>query len=129
MGALKQENYTLKNASVFNSIELQHLAQKVFAEAIEKANKEKINDAMDLAQEALIYANMCQSQLKVNIHKFLGFINFDLGKFNNARIHCYHAIQSLNIKNKNYLEDKNYFEKMMRLIEEQMHTNKMKIIN
>ena len=92
MGALKQENYSVKNASVFNTIELRHMAEKVFSEAIIKANHNKQSDAMDLAQEALVYANMSQSTVRTNIHRFLGFINFEIGKFSNARIHCYQAL-------------------------------------
>ena len=128
MGALKQENYSIKNASVFNPLELQTMAEKVFNEAILKANNNKNIDAMDLAQEALVYANMSQSAIRINIHKFLGFINFDIGKYNNARLHCYQAIQALNMKSKNYIEEKDYFEKMMILIESKMHRTKMQIV-
>lgn len=117
MGALKQENYSIKNTSIFNNFELQVMAEKVFKEAIDKANHKKNMDALDLAQEALVYANISQSSLRMNIHKFLGFINFDIGKYNNARIHCYQAIQVLNVRSKNYFEEKDYFEKMMALIE------------
>ena len=68
MGALKQENYNVKNAAIYNPLELQHMAEKVFREAIQKANQNKTADALDLAQEALAYANMSQSTIRINIH-------------------------------------------------------------
>ncbi|MEI6311886.1 MAG: hypothetical protein WCP57_06490 [Bacteroidota bacterium] len=128
MGALKQENYNVKNASIYNPLELQHMAEKVFREAIQKANQNKTIDALDLAQEALAYANMSQSTIRINIHRFLGFINLQLGKLNNARIHCYHALQALNIRSKSYIEDKDYFEKMMQIIEMKMKSTQLVIV-
>jgi hypothetical protein len=120
MGALKQENYSIKNAELYDYDHLQMLSKRVFDEAIQKANNKKIVEALDLAQEALTYANICQSYIRLNIHRFMSMVNFDLGKLNNARLHCWHALQILTIKQKNYLEEKTYFESLMTLIETQM---------
>ena len=124
MGALKQENYIFKNAELYDYDYLQSISKKVFEEAIQKANNSKTSEAMDLAQEALAYGNMCQSYLRVNIHRFMSMVNFDLDKLNNARLHCWHALQILSIKQKNYFEEKEYFESLMRLIEGKLKETK-----
>ncbi len=124
MGALKQENYIFKNAELYDYDYLQSISKKVFEEAIQKANNSKTSEAMDLAQEALAYGNMCQSYLRVNIHRFMSMVNFDLDKLNNARLHCWHALQILSIKQKNYFEEKEYFESLMHLIERKLKETK-----
>ena len=124
MGALKQENYSFKNAELYDYDHLQNLSKKVFDQAIQKANMSKTSEALDLAQEALAYANMCQSYSRINIHRFMSMINFDLGKLNNARLHCWHALQILNIKQKNYFDEKEYFESLMLLIEKKLKDTK-----
>jgi|LakMenEpi03Aug12_release.lakeMendotaPanAssembly.Ray.scaffolds.fasta_scaffold249728_2 hypothetical protein len=125
MGALKQENYSFKNAELYDYEHLQNMSKKVFEDAIQKANQLKTSEAMDLAQEALAYGNMCQSYLRINIHRFMSMVNLDLGKLNNARLHCWHAIQILNVRQKNYFEEKEYFESLMFLIESQLKESKI----
>lgn len=128
MGALKQENYHSKNTEIFNQSELKSLSQNVFSDAVRKANQGRFAEALDLCQEALVYANLSQSYLRVYLHRLMAYLSLETGKLNNARIHCFQGIQALNIRNTSYQEDKEYFEVLQALVESRMQKNHLKIV-
>lgn len=120
MEALRKNNYAEKNSDIYNNGSMQDMARALFESAIRHANGKHTEEAMELAQEALVYSNMTQSYLKPNIHRFMAMLNYEAGKLSNARLHCWNGIQSLQLKSRNFFEEKDYFEKMLEMIEDEM---------
>jgi hypothetical protein len=113
MQTTSKNSYGFRNADILAGNNPQEISQALFDQAIFKANGQSTLDAMSLAQEALVYANRANLSIRPNIHRFLAMLNFEIGKYHNARLHCWYGLQVLNFRHKNYFEEKEYFETLM----------------
>ena len=102
-----------------NQPNYEKMSKHRFAEAIDAINNGKIFESISAAKEALIYAKYAQSYQRVYIHGFLAMLHLDLKKFNNARIHCWHAQNDLDENHRDHDTDLAYYVTLSDEIEKQ----------
>lgn len=118
MNAVKIGDYNKLNAELFAGDGLEVRAVSLFRSAVISANEKNYSEALSFAQESMVYANMLQLSIRVGIHKLMAALCYDVKKYDQGKLHCWHGIQQLNKKDKNYFSDKQYLETLLRMIED-----------
>ena len=127
MGAIKlqqEKGYEKESLPVqprINESKLQ--AERLFNEAVQLANSGQPLKAVEVAQEALVFAWHNRSYQYVYINSLLALLNYEMGKLKMASYYCSSAIKSLDRSHYKFKEDAEYLNSFLSNIKKQLKSN------
>lgn len=117
--SINGKQYLDLNRDIRENEDLEKKAKRLFHEAVEAANKSKLDDAMELAREALVFARYVKSPQRVFIHNFLAVLNLEKRKFAVARYHTFQALQDLEGERGTIRDERAYLTALQKEIDNQ----------
>lgn len=122
--SINGKQYLDLNRDIRENEDLEKKAKRLFHEAVDAANKNKMDLAMELAREALVFARYVKSPHRVFIHNFLAVLSLEKRNFAVARYHTWQALQDLEGERGIIRDEKAYLTALKREIEIQEKRHK-----